>query len=53
MSFPLLSTSTIAGLPWTAWLLWVAATGSGLAVVLVFYFKHRRSRRGLPLGGES
>jgi hypothetical protein len=32
----------VAGLPWTAWLLWLVATGLGLAVVLLFYFRHRR-----------
>lgn len=37
LMFPLL----IAGLPWTAWLLWFASVGIGLAIVLVFYFKFR------------
>jgi hypothetical protein len=32
----------IAGLPWTSWLLLVVAVGLGLAVELVFYFKHRK-----------
>jgi hypothetical protein len=32
----------IAGLPWTAWLLWIAAIGLGLAIELVFYFRHQR-----------
>lgn len=32
----------IAGLPWTAWLLWIAAVGLGLAIELVFYMRHRR-----------
>lgn len=31
----------IAGLPWTAWLLLVAAVGIGLALELGFYFTHR------------
>jgi len=30
----------IAGLPWTAWLLWIVAIGLGLAMELVFYFRH-------------
>jgi hypothetical protein len=32
----------IAGLPWTSWILLVVAVGLGLAVELVFYFKHRK-----------
>ncbi len=32
----------IAGLPWTAWLLWIAAIGLGLAIELVFYLRHQR-----------
>ena len=35
----------IAGLPWTAWLLWIAALGLGLTTELIFYFKQRRGRR--------
>ncbi len=31
----------IAGLPWTSWLLILAATGIGLVLVLAFYFAHR------------
>ncbi len=31
----------IAGLPWTAWLLLVAAVGVGLAIELVFFFNQR------------
>ncbi len=34
-----------AGLPWTAWLLWIAAVGLGLVIELIFYFNHRRVRR--------
>ena len=33
----------IAGLPWTAWLLWIASTGIGLAIVVTFYLRHSRS----------
>ena len=32
----------IAGLPWTAWLLWIFAIGLGLAIQLPFYFRNRR-----------
>jgi len=32
----------IAGLPWTSWTLLLAAVGLGLAVELIFYFKHRK-----------
>ena len=32
----------VAGLPLTAWALLIAAVGLGLAIELVFYFKHRR-----------
>ena len=35
----------ITGLPWTAWLLWIAALGLGLTTELIFYFKQRRGRR--------
>ena len=31
----------IAGLPWTSWLLILAAVGLGLALVLAFYIAHR------------
>lgn len=31
----------IAGLPWTSWLLILAATGPALILVLVFYLAHR------------
>ncbi|HVS65439.1 MAG TPA: hypothetical protein VMT85_18270 [Thermoanaerobaculia bacterium] len=36
--------AAIAGLPPTAWLLIAAAGGLGLAIELVFYFRHRSSR---------
>ena len=39
------SNTFIAGLPWTAWLLWIAALGLGLTTKLIFYFKQRRGRR--------
>ena len=32
----------IAGLPWTSWTLLLLAVGLGLAVELVFYFRHRK-----------
>ncbi len=35
----------IAGLPWTSWLLLLAAVGPGLTVVTVFYARHRRDRK--------
>ena len=38
----------IAGLPWTAWLLWIAALGPGLTTELIFYFKQRRRRHLRP-----
>jgi hypothetical protein len=31
----------IAGLPWTAWLLVLAAVGLGPALVIPFYLRHR------------
>ena len=31
----------IAGLPWTAWLLWIVAIGLDLAIELVFYYFFR------------
>ena len=34
----------IAGLPWTAWLLVIAAVGLGLTVELVFFLKYRNDR---------
>lgn len=34
----------IAGLPWTAWVLLLAAVGLGLAIELTFYVNHRRRR---------
>jgi hypothetical protein len=33
----------IAGLPWTAWLLVLAAVGLGPALVIPFYLRHRPS----------
>lgn len=35
----------IADLPWSSWLLLLAAVGPGLTVVTVFYARHRRARR--------
>jgi hypothetical protein len=34
----------IAGLPWTAWLLLVAAVGPALVLVSLFYFRRRKAR---------
>ena len=34
----------LAGLPWTTWLLLVAATVPGLALALAFYLTHRARR---------
>ncbi len=42
----------IAGLPWTAWLLLIAAVGLGLVVELIFYFRHRGTRTPTPPGRE-
>ena len=48
------SSTFIAGLPWTAWLLWIAALGLGLTTELNFYFKQRRGRRqGYTQAGQS
>lgn len=33
----------ILGLPWTAWLLMLAAVGPGLALALTFFLAHRGS----------
>ena len=53
MDFGTTTHTFIAGLPWTAWLLWVAALGLGLTTELIFYFKQRRSRRpGCPRSGQ-
>lgn len=38
-------TSVIAGLPWSAWLLLIAAIGPGLALTAFFYAR-RRGKRG-------
>lgn len=38
----------IAGLPWTAWLLVLAAVGLGPALVIPFYLNQRRSNAGRP-----
>jgi hypothetical protein len=35
----------IAGLPWSSWLLLLAAVGPGLTVVTVFYARHRHVRK--------
>ena len=37
--------ANIAGLPSTAWWMIAAAGGLGLAIELVFYFRHRRRPR--------
>ncbi|MCZ6485939.1 MAG: hypothetical protein O6826_09600 [Acidobacteria bacterium] len=42
----------IAGLPWTAWLLLIAAVGLGLMVELIFYFRHRGTRKPTTPGRE-
>ena len=34
----------IAGLPWTAWLLLIAAVVPALVLVSIFYFRHRGER---------
>jgi hypothetical protein len=34
----------LAGLPWTTWLLFAAATLPGLALALAFYLTHRVRR---------
>jgi hypothetical protein len=44
MKFLFYSPWLIAGLPWTAWLLWIASIGIGLAIVVIFYIRHSRSR---------
>jgi hypothetical protein len=36
----------IAGMPWTAWLLLIAAVGTGLTVVLVHYCRGPRQPSG-------
>ncbi|HVS13588.1 MAG TPA: hypothetical protein VMV46_06680 [Thermoanaerobaculia bacterium] len=41
----------IAGLPATAWLMLLAAGGIGLAVELVFFFRHRQ--RAAPPGEDA
>ena len=38
----------IAGLPWTAWLLLVAATGLGPTLVILFFLNHRSSSGSTP-----
>ncbi len=43
MNTLVLSPLLIAGLPWTAWVLWFASVGLGLGIVLAFYFKYRRT----------
>ena len=45
--------AAIAGLPPTAWLMIASAGGLGLAIELVFYFRHRyfRHRRLRERGG--
>ena len=35
----------LAGLPWSAWLLLIAAIGIGLVIELIFYFNHRQAGR--------
>ncbi len=44
MDFGATTHTFIAGLPWTAWLLWVTALGLGLTTELIFYFRQWRSR---------
>ncbi len=34
----------IAGLPWTAWLLLIAAVGPGLSLTVFFYLQRRSAR---------
>jgi hypothetical protein len=41
----------IAGLPWTAWLLWFVAVALPLAIELRFFFNQRR--RSKPSAKES
>ena len=42
----------IAGLPWTAWLLLIAAVSLGLMVELIFYFRRRGTRKPSPPNSE-
>ena len=35
----------ILGLPWSSWLLLIAAVGPGLTLVTWFYLTHRKPRR--------